>query len=190
MSAGADAILIHSKTKDGCEIADFCRQWKKRAPLVIVPTKYPDFSDKEMKQLGIKVVIYANHGIRAAAKAMDETLAQIAMDKRKDGIENKIATMDFMFGLQGMDRMKEEEKIYLKTEKDQIDVVILAAGEPSYQKDLMALLSDVPPVMLDINGKALLQRNIEVLNGLGLNNIYARSPVIMMIRWISRVLPR
>jgi phosphoenolpyruvate phosphomutase len=172
VKAGADAILIHSKERDQGEIVEFCKLWKKRSPLVIVPTKYPDFSEKDLKQMGIKVVIYANHGIRAAAKAMDEALAVIMRDRSKDKIENSIATMDFMFQLQGMDKMKQEEKVYLKTEHEDVDVVILAAGKPNYQKGLMKLLVDLPPVMLDINGKTLLQRNVEVLNSLGINNIY------------------
>ncbi|MEK8145635.1 hypothetical protein NKH18_42890 [Streptomyces sp. M10(2022)] len=42
MAAGADAILIHSKSKDGLEILDFARSWtNKEVPLVAVPTTYP-----------------------------------------------------------------------------------------------------------------------------------------------------
>ncbi len=172
INAGADAILIHSKEKTQEQIIDFCRAWKKRAPIVIVPTKYPDFTEKQMNELGIKVVIYANQGIRAAVKAMDEVLSEISDKKTKQGLENKIASMDFMFELQEMDRMKKEEGVYLKTEKESIDTVILGAGKPNYQKDLMELLNDVPPLMLDIKGKTLLQRNTDVLQGLGLKNIH------------------
>ncbi len=171
IKAGADAILIHSKEKTQEQIVDFCRAWKKRAPVVIVPTKYPDFTEKQMNELGIKVVIYANQGIRAAARAMDEALGQINSQKTKDKLENKIASMDFMFALQEMDRMKKEEEVYLKTGKENISAVILGAGKPSYQKDLMELLNDIPPLMLDIKGKTLLQRNADILQGIGLKNI-------------------
>ena len=39
--AGADAVLIHSKEKTPDEILAFCRAWPGRAPLVLVPTSYP-----------------------------------------------------------------------------------------------------------------------------------------------------
>src|SRR5258706_14321668 len=38
--AGADAILIHSKLSKPDEILTFAREWARRAPLVIVPTRY------------------------------------------------------------------------------------------------------------------------------------------------------
>lgn len=171
--AGADAILIHSKEREQSQIIEFCRLWKKKAPLVIVPTKYPDFSEKQLRDLGIKIVIFANQGIRAAARAMDDTFASISRNKGKDHLDHNIASMDFMFELQGMNRMKQEEQVYLRDGLQDVEAVILAAGEPNYQKDMMSLLNDIPPVMLDINGKTLLQRNIDCLNSLGVSNIFA-----------------
>src|SRR3990172_8564422 len=38
--AGADAILIHSKLSKPDEILTFMKEWGKRCPVVIVPTKY------------------------------------------------------------------------------------------------------------------------------------------------------
>jgi phosphoenolpyruvate phosphomutase len=169
--AGADAILIHSKSKSADEIVEFCRAWDKRAPLVIVPTTYPEITEAELNALGVKVVIYANHGMRASIKAMDEVLAEIARNGGIHSINEKIAPMSYLFDLQGMNRMKEQEKIYLKTEKEPVRVVIPAAGEPRDQESLATLLKDIPAAMLNICGKPLLQRNVETLNILGLNNI-------------------
>ena len=43
-------------------------------------------------------------------------------------------------------------------------MIIPAAGAPHNQKSLESLLQDIPLAMLDINGKSLLQRNIDTLN--------------------------
>lgn len=175
VEAGADAILIHSKSKTYDEIVSFAEKWDRTIPLVIVPTAYPsimsDFSQKQLLDLGIKMVIFANHGLRASIKAVIQTLAEI---KRVGGIhtvEDKIATMDEVFKLQGMIDLKEQEKKYLKSENEDIVVVIPAAGKPCHQKSIEPLLRDRPLCMIDINGKTLLERNLEVLKELGIKNI-------------------
>ena len=53
--------MIHSKKKDKQEILEFCKKFKKKIPIVVVPTTYPNFNEREMPKLGIKLVIYANH---------------------------------------------------------------------------------------------------------------------------------
>ena len=73
IEAGADGIMIHSKEKDGLEIIEFCKEYnnlKMRVPLVAVPSTYSHMNEDELKKLGINVVIYANHLIRAAYPAM------------------------------------------------------------------------------------------------------------------------
>lgn len=171
VKAGADAILIHSKANHSGQIREFCQRWEHKTPIVIVPTTYPRITKKEINELGIKLVIYANQGIRSSIKAMDETLAKIKQDAGIHSIENKLVSMKYVFELQGLIRMKEEEKIYLKTEEESINVIIISAGKPSGQESLMPLLGDTPLVMLDINGKSLLQRNIEILKKEGISNI-------------------
>lgn len=114
--------------------------------------------------MGIKMVIYANHGLRAAIKAINEVFSEIKRTGRLDTINDKIVPMNEVFELQGMIQMKEMEKIYLRPGEEQIKVIIPAAGAPHNQESLEALLQDRPLAMLDINGKSLLQRNIETLN--------------------------
>lgn len=169
--AGADAILIHSKAKNPDQIREFCQCWEHKAPIVIVPSTYPMITEEEIKKLGIKMVIYANHGIRAAIKAMDVTFAKIKKDKGIYGIEDRIVPLQSVFDIQGMTQMREQEKVYLKTEREPVNVVILAAGKPSNQESLMPLLRDTPTVMLDISGKSLFQRNVETLKREGFSNI-------------------
>ena len=85
-----------------------------RAPLVIVPTAYPSLTEEKIRRTGkIKMVMYANHPLRAAVRAQEELLAEI---KRAGGIhtvDDHMVPVSRIFELQGVYRMKEEEKKYL-----------------------------------------------------------------------------
>ena len=164
VEAGADAIFIHSKSKTPDEIISFAQAWDFSAPLIICPTSYPMITLEEIEKLGIKMVIYANQGLRASLKAMNEICSLIAKEGRLDTINDRIMTMDEVFELQGMNRMKEEEEVYLRSDEEVISVIIPAAGAPSNQESMELLLQDIPLAMLDVNGKPLLQRNVETLN--------------------------
>jgi phosphoenolpyruvate phosphomutase len=100
--AGADAILIHSKQPTPREVFGFARRWQNRLPVVIVPTTYYETTADEIEQAGIQMVIYANHAMRAAVKAMDETLAKIRQSGTTRAIEHSIAPMQRLFELQGL----------------------------------------------------------------------------------------
>ena len=169
IDAGADAILMHSKQKTPDEIREFIREWNNYAPLVIVPTSYPSLQESEMKTLGVKMVIYANQGIRAAVKAMDEVLAKV----HKEGIstlQGEIASMQEVFELQGMFAMKDSEKKFLKEERDNIKVIIPAGGK-SDQESFKDILQETPVCMLDISGKTLLQRIVDAFRSRGIKDI-------------------
>ncbi len=167
--AGADGIFIHSKSKNPDEINSFVKKWEGKIPLIICPTTYPSITEQQMKDLGkIGMVIYANHGIRASIKAMDEILGFIS----KNGIVNvddKITPMKEVFELQGMMKMKEDEQKYLITHEP-IKAIIPAAGANPNQPSLQLLLKDIPLAMLDINGKSLLQRNVDTLKKVGVKD--------------------
>lgn len=169
--AGADAILIHSKASSPKAIIDFARSWDGNTPLIIVPTTYPAITREQIEELGIKMVIYANQGLRAAVKAMDSVLAELYKDKSTLRIEDKIAPMKKLFQLQGMPQMKENEKVYLKSSTGTVKAIIPAAGAPHNQESLEPLLQERPVCMLDINGKSILQRNIETLHNVGIGDI-------------------
>ncbi|AWK50887.1 phosphoenolpyruvate mutase [Clostridium beijerinckii] len=85
IQAGTDGIMIHSKEKDGKEIVEFCRiynEFENRVPLVVVPTSYNFMKEDELVDLGINVVIYANHLIRSAYPAMVNTAKSILENER------------------------------------------------------------------------------------------------------------
>ena len=65
VDAGADAVLIHSKSKTPDEVVTFVEGWTKRVPLVVVPTAYPQLTEAKITALKkVRMVIYGNHGIR------------------------------------------------------------------------------------------------------------------------------
>lgn len=73
VDAGADGIMIHSKNKDGQDIKEFCQRFREvdnHTPIVAVPTTYGQFTEAELAEWGINIVIYANHMLRSAYPAM------------------------------------------------------------------------------------------------------------------------
>ncbi len=100
--AGADAILIHSKDKTLAEIEGFLEEWRRAGlavPLVAVPTLFPDYSSDQLKAKGFSMVILANHPMRAAVKAMQETLARLRPEGRALMPIPHIAKVDEIFEL-------------------------------------------------------------------------------------------
>ena len=81
IAAGADGIMIHSKDRDPEQLLQFCARYRKeiepRAPLVVVPSAFPQVSEAELEAAGAQIVIYANHLLRAAYPAMTEAARSI-----------------------------------------------------------------------------------------------------------------
>ena len=85
IDAGADGIMIHSKSKTPDEIISFCEEYKKFkkiVPLVVVPSTYNKVTEKELTDIGVNVVIYANHLLRSAYPSMVDTTTSILKNKR------------------------------------------------------------------------------------------------------------
>ena len=73
VKAGADGVMIHSKEKHGNDIKEFCERFRKeyeKVPIVLVPTTYNHFTEKELASWGANIIIYANHMLRASYPAM------------------------------------------------------------------------------------------------------------------------
>ncbi len=73
VAAGADGIMIHSKNKDGQDIKEFCQRFREvdnHTPIVAVPTTYGQYTEAELAEWGVNIVIYANHMLRSAYPAM------------------------------------------------------------------------------------------------------------------------
>jgi phosphoenolpyruvate phosphomutase len=167
--AGADAIFIHSKKSDGKEIEDFLKAWNNYKPVVLVPTNYPTFTEAKMKEYGVKLVIYANQGIRTIVKHVNETFAEIR-EKGITEIGSKIASVQDLFALQEMDKFREDQDKFVRT-NEPVKAIIPAAGDRSIEPSLKELLQDRPLTMLDVNGKSILQRSVEALKRCGVDDI-------------------
>ncbi|KRQ96304.1 phosphoenolpyruvate phosphomutase [Bradyrhizobium valentinum] len=114
VEAGADMILIHSKKKDPLEIENFSRAWTGSVPLVIVPNAYPDLDAERVKALcNIRMMIYGNYGIRAAASAIQETFRRIIADGGVQNVHKDILPVEEIFRLQKMDEVKAAEARFL-----------------------------------------------------------------------------
>ena len=90
--AGADAILIHSKEKTPKEIFNFAKKFKKSnyfKPLVAVPSTYSQTSENQLIKHGFKIVIYANHLLRASYPAMLSAAKKILINKRSFELEKE-----------------------------------------------------------------------------------------------------
>lgn len=53
------------------------KEWNRRHPVVIVPTKYYKTPTEDFKKWGVNMVIWANHNLRASVKAMQDTTRTI-----------------------------------------------------------------------------------------------------------------
>ena len=85
VKAGADGVMIHSKEKSGEDIKDFCTRFRalyKDVPIVLVPTTYNQFTERELSEWGANIIIYANHLLRAAYPAMYKCAQTILQSER------------------------------------------------------------------------------------------------------------
>jgi phosphoenolpyruvate phosphomutase len=115
LSAGADAILMHSKRKDPKEIEQFMKAWNNQGPIVIVPTNYYQTPTKTFEKWGVSAVIWANHNLRSSIKAMQATSKQIYKEQTLMNVEPEIVTVKEVFRLQNDQELVNAEKKYLPT---------------------------------------------------------------------------
>jgi len=111
--AGADAILIHSKRSKADEILEFCREWANRTPVVIVPTMYYATPTDAYRKVGVSTVIWANHSLRAALKAMRETSARIMAEESLASVECNVSSVKEISEITGNSELMEAEERYL-----------------------------------------------------------------------------
>lgn len=107
--AGADAILVHSKSREPDEVTAFARRWcaaGRAEPLIVVPTTYYDVTADDLAATGFKAVIYANQTLRASIQAMDEALGAITLAGSSAAIEDAVASVEDVFALIGTDQIE------------------------------------------------------------------------------------
>ncbi len=90
VEAGADGIMIHSRNKSGSDIKAFCQAFRGRyakVPLVLVPTTYNQYTEKELAGWGANIIIYANHMLRSAYPAMEKCAKTILEAERSREVD-------------------------------------------------------------------------------------------------------
>jgi phosphoenolpyruvate mutase len=100
--AGADAILIHSKKNHAKEVFNFAKIFKRSKffkPMIAIPSTYSKTYEKELINNGFKIVIYANHLLRASYQAMHETAERILINQRAFESENRIMPINDIISL-------------------------------------------------------------------------------------------
>jgi phosphoenolpyruvate phosphomutase len=110
VDAGADAVLVHSKSVESAQVISFMREWHRRAPVVLVPTTYPTFSVAQAQEAGVAMVIYANQGLRATVRAVRATWAAVLADGSTAQVEPNIATVREIFDIAGMDEWLDRDQ--------------------------------------------------------------------------------
>ena len=117
--AGADVILIHSKSATSDEVFRFSNLWDLSLPLIIIPTTYPNIKISEIIENKVSAAIYANQGLRSSVLAMNQVLMRLRNGELRD-INDHCASIEDIFEIQKMlDMISFEKKI-----KNQISMSI------------------------------------------------------------------
>jgi phosphoenolpyruvate phosphomutase len=92
---GADILLPHSRSKERLVLGA-----NNDYPMAIVPTKFPEVTNKELFRMGYSMVIWANQTERVKIKATRDCLGALRSSDCADYIESNLsATLDDMKGL-------------------------------------------------------------------------------------------
>lgn len=167
-AAGSDGILIHSALSRPTEVLAFQKEWAGRSPVVIVPTKYHTTPTDVFREAGFSLAIWANHLLRSAVVAMQETARTIGREQNLQSVEDRIASVKELFRLQGASELQEAEERYLPRQQARSRAVILAASRGSALGELTELR---PKTMVNVRGKPLLSHIVAAYNAAGIKHI-------------------
>jgi len=166
INSGIDGIMIHSKLKTPDEIIEFipkyealCSKLGRRPYLIAVPTTYNSISDKELIDLGVDIIIHANHLSRASFQSMLDTAKLISESGRSLESDENIASVKELFSAVGYDKILERDS----EKTPNISAIIASAGNQSDD--------DKPRSLVNISGKPLVYHQIETLKKVGIENI-------------------
>ena len=102
IDAGADGIMIHSKSKKTDEIFKFSNLFKKKyqnIPLICVPSTYNHVREKDLINNGFNLVIYANHLLRASYPAMNKVAKNILKNGRSKEADSHLSSINEILNL-------------------------------------------------------------------------------------------
>jgi phosphoenolpyruvate phosphomutase len=161
-------VLIHSSQSTVDEVARFAEEWDRLTPLVCVPTTYHGTTVDELARIGFKMVIFANHGLRASIRAVQDTLKTIRETGTASSIDDAIVPLSEVYRLVNLTQLKADETAYLPPDPESVRAIILAAG---FDERLMPLVTDRPKAMLEVKGKSILERQVDALQQTGVRQV-------------------
>lgn len=106
--AGADAILIHSRSSRPDEIQKFCAAWQgtgRKLPVFAIPTTYYNVTSQQLADMGVSAVIYANQTIRVAVRALKDLLVTLGECGSSAPAEPSMTALSDLFDLVGTNTM-------------------------------------------------------------------------------------
>ncbi|MES9881138.1 MAG: phosphoenolpyruvate mutase [Sedimenticola sp.] len=166
--AGSDGILIHSARRDPSEVLAFKKEWADRSPVLIVPTKYYATPTEVFREAGFSMAIWANQMLRSAIVAYQECARTLASEQNLMAVEDRIATIDEIFRLQGASELKQAEERYLPRKEASPRAIVLAASRGAA---LGELTKSKPKTMVEIRGRPLLAHIVSTYNAVGIRDI-------------------
>ena len=107
--AGADIIFVHSRKESTDEIFEFLKLWQGKVPIMIIPTAFPTVTLDELKSRGVGMVVYAHQTTLAAFAAVSDVIKQMSKVKSLSELNTKMASMEDLFNLQGMQQIRDHE---------------------------------------------------------------------------------
>lgn len=117
LSAGADGIMIHSKSRDPDSVFSFmghyqelCHELGTSRPVICVPTTYNMVTAQELFERGVRIVVHANHLLRAAHFAMRQVCVEILRHDRSLEADNLCTPVSELFRVVGYDDALERER--------------------------------------------------------------------------------
>ena len=112
VDCGADIILMHSKEKSGKEALEIVKNWKRNIPLIIIPSKFPQLTNKQLFDAGYSIIIYANQTQRAKIKGVKEMLKILKTEQNAKALDSYICSLDDFRNLTPIQKTKEIEERY------------------------------------------------------------------------------
>ena len=99
VNAGADAILVQTKSTDGHDMMLFGQLWhNKSVPLIAVPTTY-SVSFTDLFAVGYRVIILANQLLRASINSMEMVAGALVFSERSDAVRHQISPLERVYEL-------------------------------------------------------------------------------------------
>ena len=102
IEAGADGIMIHSKSTEPNEILTYCKYYKsldRKVPLIVAPSTYNKISETELSKAGVNLVIYANQILRSTIPIIKDTAIKILKYERAYECEDNCIPINELLNL-------------------------------------------------------------------------------------------